>query len=203
MANVNAIVDNLRDEIAVHTNLQLLEIVATRHIIDLDSDYGIYFVQSWIEGCLVHNQPFSKCKQGLDILIANGYTQLMSLNDILATTQMHILNKEIESDAFKIFLYVIDKNLAVMSTPGQVVEMNNEGHVVAGNTKLSDAVYAYYKSRNLRRNIPGAAAATTTKRILKNKLNMTNRLGPVNIIGKMMGAPATVRRARKTRRRKN
>lgn len=157
--------------------------------------------------CLVHVVPslreeitmywLSSITHGTDLsTVIDGVNYLVD-NDAFAFNPSGYALQIPGTKQHKLLLHLIKEDLlssedleAVIATQGIYEEFAN-------------VLRSQFQQKNVRRNIPGAAAATTARRILQNRLNI-NRRGPINIIGQMMGAPATVRRARRaTRRRKN
>lgn len=177
------IVDNLLARIS-QGNVELFKQIVTNQIISPASSFADHLVESWNNAISLNTVDLKSTIEGFDLLIDNGYL----IHDLPFFADAPVGSKYHQLTLHLIKRGIIDREL-----------MN--GVIPDLNAPIRSALTSQIATANIRRNIPGAAAAATAKRILKNKLNM-NRRGPVNIIGQMMGAPATVGRARKTRRNK-
>lgn len=159
----------------------------------------------WLDS-VNHNIDISTILQGVDILSnrrVNRHTgiHLNGANEIgrsffVFNPDGYRLPSTVGSQQHKLLTSLIQRRL--------ITNDDIEGIIAANNIpeEFANLLRGQVQKRNVLRNIPGAAANKTARRILKEKLSMTNRLGPIHTISQMVGAPATVRRARKTRRNK-
>jgi hypothetical protein len=150
----------------------------------------------WLDA-VNHGVDISSILQGVDYLVSqkeepNGPNTMFKFNPNGYTLQT------IGSPQHKLLSVLIKRGLINANDIEGIIDINTL-HEDFANLLRSES-----QKRNILKNIPGAATNKTARRILKEKLNMSNRLGPINTISKMIGAPATVARGRRaTRRRKN
>ncbi len=144
-----------------------------------------FVTMSWIHS-VYRDVPMSRIKEGVDFLISTKRFQFDPYGYEIQTPG---------SRPHQLLLYLIKSRVV---TPEEIEELIQVNPTMNENLKYS--LRGQVQQQNILRNIPGAAKNRETRQVLRNRLNMNNR-GPINIVSQMMGAPAVVRRARKTRRR--
>lgn len=128
---------------------------------------------------------------GVDLsIIKEGINYLKTENVFQFGADAFILETP-GSNQHMVLVYLVENGLITPEDVETIIINNNLDHN-----------FGHLLQIIVNKNIPRAARNRTMRAILTEKLGINNRIGPINLISQMMGPPATVSRARKTRRRK-
>ena len=137
------IVNRIFDSIA-QGNLELLRQIVVNRLIEPLGLQAEQLVLRWSQTADLRDMDINRIKEGLDLLRDNQYPMhMVSLYE----------NAPLESKPHQTGLYIIDKGL-----------IDREGANLAFPElapRMRNALTSHFETRNIRRNIPGAAAAAT------------------------------------------